>query len=277
MTAPSRRKLVAGNWKMNTTRASAVELAGAIAERVGAHRAGATGGVNSSGRGSECRDVEVLVCPPFPYLLPVSEVLRSSSVELGAQNVYFEPPGAFTGEVAVPMLVDVGCRYVLVGHSERRHVLGERNDLLRRKVAAAIAGGLDVIFCVGELLSEREANKTEAILDSQMEGGLAGLEESSLDHVTLAYEPVWAIGTGRTATPAQAEEAHLHLRNWLKTRYNSRRGEGMRILYGGSVKSDNARELMSQADVDGALVGGASLKADSFLAIVDAAAKMSVP
>jgi len=261
MTAPLRRKLVAGNWKMNTTRASAIELAREIAEHVGSHHT----------------DVEVLVCPPFPYLLPVSEAIRSSSVELGAQNVYYEPPGAFTGEIAVPMLVDVGCRYVIVGHSERRHVLGEQNDVLRRKVAAAIAGGLDVIFCVGELLSEREANRAEAVLDSQMEGGLAGLEESSLNHVTLAYEPVWAIGTGRTATPAQAEEAHLHLRNWLKTRYNSGRSEGMRILYGGSVKADNARELMSQADVDGALVGGASLKADSFLAIVDAAAKMSVP
>jgi len=276
MTAPSRRKLVAGNWKMNTTRASAVELARAIAEHVGAQHVGTKGGV-SPARGTEHADVEVLVCPPFPYLLPVRDAIRSSGVELGAQNVYHEPPGAFTGEIAVPMLVDVGCRYVIVGHSERRHVLGEQDDLLRRKVAAVIAGGLDVIFCVGELLSEREANRTEAVLDSQMEGGLAGLDESSLDHVTVAYEPVWAIGTGRTATPSQAEEAHLHLRNWLKTRYNSRRSEGMRILYGGSVKADNARELMSQADVDGALVGGASLKADSFLAIVDAAAKMSVP
>jgi triosephosphate isomerase (TIM) len=267
MTAPSRRKLVAGNWKMNATRTSAVELARAIADGVRAKHVGA----------KEPAEVEVLVCPPFPYLLPVGEAIRSSSVELGAQNAYFEPPGAFTGEIAVSMLVDVGCRYVLIGHSERRHVLGEQDDMLRRKVSAAIAGGLDAIFCVGELLAEREANRTEAILDSQMEGGLAGLEEAALDHVTVAYEPVWAIGTGRTASPAQAEEAHLHLRNWLKSRYNSRRGEGMRILYGGSVKSDNARELMSQADVDGALVGGASLKADSFLAIVDAAAKVSVP
>jgi len=258
MTAPLRRKLVAGNWKMNTTRAAAVELARAVC----------------AGLSADCRDVEVLVCPPFPYLLTVGEIVHASGVELGAQDVYFEPPGAFTGEVAVPMLVDTGCRYVILGHSERRHVLGERNEVVGRKVAAAIAGGLDVILCVGELLSEREANRTETVLDSQMEGGLAEIAESSLDHVTLAYEPVWAIGTGRTATPAQAEESHLHLRKWLQTRYNSRRSEGMRILYGGSVKADNALELMSQADIDGALVGGASLKADSFLAIVNAAAKV---
>jgi len=258
MTAPLRRKLVAGNWKMNTTRAAAVELARAVC----------------AGLSADGRDVEVLVCPPFPYLLTVGEIVHASGVELGAQDVYFEPPGAFTGEVAVPMLVDTGCRYVILGHSERRHVLGERNEVVGRKVAAAIAGGLDVILCVGELLSEREANRTETVLDSQMEGGLAEIAESSLDHVTVAYEPVWAIGTGRTATPAQAEESHLHLRKWLQTRYNSRRSEGMRILYGGSVKADNALELMSQADIDGALVGGASLKADSFLAIVNAAAKV---
>jgi triosephosphate isomerase len=258
MSPPQRRKLVAGNWKMNTTRASGVELARAVAAHVPADR----------------RDVEVLVCPPFPYLLPVGDAIRSSAVELGAQNVYFEPPGAFTGEVAVPMLVDAGCRYVIIGHSERRHVFGERDDLIGRKVAAAIAGGLEVILCVGELLSEREADRTKAVLDSHMAGGFSQIKEESLAYVTLAYEPVWAIGTGLTATPAQAEESHLHLRKWLETRYNSQRSEDMRILYGGSVKADNALELMSQADVDGALVGGASLKADSFLAIVDAAAKV---
>jgi triosephosphate isomerase (TIM) len=172
------------------------------------------------------------------------------------------------------MLVDVGCRYVIIGHSERRHVLGETNEMIRKKVAAAIAGGLDVILCVGELLAQREAKKTTAVLDSQMEGGLGGIEESALDRVTIAYEPVWAIGTGVTATPGQAEEAHLHLRNWIGNRYNPRRREITRILYGGSVKPDNALELMSQPDVDGALVGGASLKADTFLAIVEAAAKV---
>ena len=172
------------------------------------------------------------------------------------------------------MLADCGCRYVIVGHSERRHVLGETSEQVGRKVVAALAGGLEVILCVGELLDEREANRTQAVLDAQMQGGLAHVEAGSLDHVTMAYEPVWAIGTGRTATPAQAQETHLHLRKWLAARYNSGHSEGMRILYGGSVKADNALELMSQADVDGALVGGASLKADSFLAIVEAAAKV---
>src|SRR5580704_1406742 len=218
MTASPRRKFVAGNWKMNTTRAGAVELARAVAAHMPAGR----------------RDVEVLVCPPFPYLLPVGEALRSSAVELGAQNVYYEPPGAFTGEVAVPMLVDTGCRYVILGHSERRHVLGETDEVIGRKVAAAIAGGLDVILCVGELLAQREADRTKAVLDSHMEGGLAQIKEEALDHIVIAYEPVWAIGTGRTATPAQAQESHLHLRKWAESRYNSRRSTRLRILYGGS-------------------------------------------
>jgi len=243
---------------MNTTRATAVELAGGLARAFPSDR----------------REVEVLVCPPFPYLLPVRDALAGSAIALGAQDVYFEPPGAFTGEVSVSMLLDVGCRYVIVGHSERRHVLGETNDVIRRKTAAAIAGGLHVILCVGELLSEREADKTTAVLDSQMQAGLEGLDEKALDQLTIAYEPVWAIGTGRTATPAQAEEMHLHLRNWLATRYNSPRAARTRILYGGSVKPDNALELMSQPDVDGALVGGACLKADSCAAIVEAAAKV---
>jgi triosephosphate isomerase (TIM) len=268
MSGSSRRKLVAGNWKMNTTRAGGIELARAIAAKVpSAKKASA----KSAG---DTDDVEVLVCPPFPYLLSVGEAIQGSGVELGGQDVYFEPPGAYTGEVAVPMLLDVGCRYVILGHSERRHVLHERDHVIGQKVAAAIAGGLEVILCVGELLSEREANETHRVLDSHLEGGLAQITEEALEHVTIAYEPVWAIGTGKTASPAQAQECHLHLRKWLERRYNSRRSEGMRILYGGSVKADNALELMSQADVDGALVGGASLKADSFLAIVEAAAKV---
>ena len=216
----------------------------------------------------------MLICPPFPYLLPVGEVISTQRGQTRRQNVYFEPPGAFTGEIAVPMLVDVGCRYVILGHSERRHVLGETDDLIGRKVAAAIAGGLDVILCVGEMLAEREADRTHVVLDKHLEGGLSQIKEEDLAHIVVAYEPVWAIGTGRTATPAQAQECHLHLRKWVESRYNSRRSMELRILYGGSVKADNALELMSQPDVDGALVGGASLKADSFLAIVEAAAKV---
>jgi triosephosphate isomerase len=162
---------------------------------------------------------------------------------------------------------------VIIGHSERRHLLGETDDNVRKKTAAAIAGGLDVILCVGELLAQRQAGQTESVLDAQLDGGLAGLDASRLARVTIAYEPVWAIGTGLTASPAQAEAAHLHLRNRLADRYNSQAAEETRILYGGSVKPDNAFELLSQPNVDGALVGGASLKADSFLSIVDAAAR----
>ncbi|MEX2288538.1 MAG: triose-phosphate isomerase [Planctomycetaceae bacterium] len=254
-----RRYLVAGNWKMNTTLASARAWARALAAGVPRKR----------------EAVEVLACPPFPYLLPVAEAIAGSGVVLGAQNAYHEPPGAFTGETAVEMLLDVGCQYVILGHSERRHVLEEDDDLINRKVHAAVKKGLKVILCVGELLSEREAGKTESVLDRQMERGLAGIDAGSLALLVVAYEPVWAIGTGVNATPAQAESAHAHLRNWLLGRYNADVAEGMRILYGGSVKADNAAELLAQPNVNGALVGGASLKTESFLPIVDAAVRLA--
>jgi triosephosphate isomerase (TIM) len=251
----SRRKLVAGNWKMNTTRDSAVELARAVTEVVAA----------------ETGHVEVLLCPPYPYLCAVASAIEGTDVELGAQDVCYEPPGAFTGEVAVNMLVDVGCRYVIIGHSERRHIFGETDSTLQKKVAAAIAGRLDVIFCVGEHLAEREANQTETMLNTQLSGGLAGLSETALEHLVVAYEPVWAIGTGRTATPQQAQDVHVYLRKWLADRYNPRRAQEMRILYGGSVNSKNALELLSEPDIDGALVGGASLKVETFRPIIEAA------
>jgi triosephosphate isomerase len=259
MSEPSRRKLVAGNWKMNTTRASAVELARGIAQIVS----------------RETSPVDVLVCPPFPYLGAVATELEGSTVQLGAQNVYCEPPGAFTGEVAIDMLADVGCRFVIVGHSERRHIFGETNALLQRKVTAAIAGGLEVILCVGEQLADRQAQQTEAVLDSQMAGGLAGLEEPASAHLTIAYEPCWAIGTGQTATRQQVEDVHLYLRKWLAARYNPRRAQSTRILYGGSVNAKNALELLSLSDVDGALVGGASLKVATFRPIIEAASAAS--
>jgi triosephosphate isomerase len=254
MSEPSRRKLVAGNWKMNTTRESAHELAQGIAQIVPPNF-----------------PVDVLLCPPFPYLCAVGGSIRGSAVQLGAQNVCCEPPGAFTGEVAAGMLTDVGCRFVIVGHSERRHIFGETNGLLQRKVATAIAGGLEVILCVGEHLADREANQTEAVLDSQMAGGLTGLEEPAVGQLTIAYEPCWAIGTGRTATREQVEEVHLYLRKWLAARYNPRRAQSTRILYGGSVNAKNALELLSLSDVDGALVGGASLKVETFRPIIEAA------
>jgi triosephosphate isomerase (TIM) len=201
----------------------------------------------------------------------VADVVKGTSVELGAQNVWHEPPGAFTGEVAVNMLLDVGCRYVIVGHSERRQHCSETDSVLQKKVVASIAGGLEVIFCVGEHLSDRESNHTEKVLDAQMSGGLAGLPETALEHLVIAYEPVWAIGTGRTATEEQAQEVHVYLRKWLANRYNPRRAQGMRILYGGSVNPKNALGLLSEPDIDGALVGGASLKVDTFRPIIEAA------
>ncbi len=254
-----RRYLVAGNWKMNSTLESARALAKALSSRFTQDETG----------------FEVLVCPPYPYLVPVGEILRDSAVGLGAQNCYFEPPGAFTGEVAVPMLKDVGCRYVILGHSERRHVLGETDQLINKKVRAALEGELAVILCVGELLSERASGMTDRVLDTQMAGGLAGVVDAHLEHLVIAYEPVWAIGTGMTASTEQAQAAHAHLRKWLTDRYNAHVASRMRILYGGSVKGDNAEALLRQPDVDGALVGGASLKPETFLPIVEAAARLT--
>lgn len=254
-----RRFLVAGNWKMNTNRATGEELASALAANAPSAEDG----------------VEVLVCPPYPYLVPIADKTASSAVNLGAQDVYFEASGAFTGEVAVDMLTDVGCSHVLVGHSERRHVMGETDEIINKKVRAGLAGGLTVVLCVGELLSDREAGNTESVLDAQMEGGLADISEADAKNVVIAYEPVWAIGTGVTASPEQAESAHEHLRKWVANRYTAAFSEQIQILYGGSVKPDNAEVLMGQPNVDGALVGGASLKPDLFIPIIDAARKLS--
>ncbi|HEY2250745.1 MAG TPA: triose-phosphate isomerase [Planctomycetaceae bacterium] len=250
-----RRLFVAGNWKMNTLGPSAVELAAALAKAVPA----------------PLPAVEVAICPPFPYLAAVATAIAGSGVELGAQNVWHEKPGAYTGEVAVEMLVDLRCRWVIIGHSERRQILGETDEIISKKTLAALAKGLSVILCVGETLAQRQAGETERVLDSQMQGSLAGVAEQAFGKIVVAYEPVWAIGTGVTATTEQAESAHLHLRKWLGTRYNSSIAAAMRILYGGSVKAQNALALMEQPDVDGALVGGASLKVDDFLPIVRAA------
>ncbi len=254
-----RRPLLAGNWKMNTTGASATELATSLAAQL----------VN------ETDSVDVVICPPFPYLAAVGSAISENRIEVGAQDSYFETPGAFTGEVANEMLVDVGCKWVILGHSERRHVLGETDELINKKVAAALEQGLKVILCVGELLSEREDEQTEAVLDRQMQGSLTGISAESVQDLVVAYEPVWAIGTGKTATKEQAESAHHHLRKWLTSRYNPDVADATRILYGGSVKPDNALALMNQPNVDGALVGGASLKADSFIGIIRAGVEAS--
>jgi triosephosphate isomerase (TIM) len=249
-----RRSFVAGNWKMFTTAAPARELAQAVV------------------RGLQDEDrVTVALCPPFPYLAAVADVVRGSRVLLGAQNLYPEKEGAFTGEVSPTMLLDVGCRYAIVGHSERRHKLGETNAFINRKVRLGIAMGLDVILCVGETLEEREANRTEHVLHTQLTGSLAELSSDQLAHLVIAYEPVWAIGTGRNAAPEQAQAAHAFLRREVASQFGQERATALVIQYGGSVKPDNARALLSQPDVDGALVGGASLQAESFLAIVRAA------
>lgn len=256
-----RRPFIAGNWKMNLLRSSAVELARQVAARV-----------------EKDRSVDVAVCPPYVYLDPVREALAGSAVRLGAQNVHEAAEGAYTGEVSTGMLLDVGCRYVILGHSERRHLLGETDDLINRKLLAVLAAGdeparLTPIVCVGELLEEREAGRTEEIVGRQIEGSLAGVDSEQAARLVIAYEPVWAIGTGKVATPEQAEEVHNHLRKLVEKRYTAEVAQVVPILYGGSVKPDNAAQLLSQPNVDGGLIGGASLKADDFLAIVDAAAR----
>ena len=246
-----RRPLVAGNWKMNTTAASGRALIAEIAEAA-----------------RKAEGVDVLVAPPSVYLSAIKEA-AGDAVHVAAQNVYFEDDGAFTGELSVAMLEDIGCDAVLIGHSERRHVLGETDAMLNKKVHKSLAGGLPVILCVGELLDERKSGSTNAVLDQQMTDALDGVE--SVEHITIAYEPVWAIGTGETATPDQAEEAHKHLREWVAAKYGQEAADRVRILYGGSVKPANAAELIGQPNVDGALVGGASLKADQFVPIIQAA------
>jgi triosephosphate isomerase len=246
-----RTKFIAGNWKMFTTAKTGRELAAAVVKG----SAGWTG-------------VRTAVCPPFPYLNVVGEVVRGSAVALGAQNVYPAEEGAFTGEVSPTMLKDVGCRYVIVGHSERRHVLGETDPLISSKVQVALANGLDVILCVGETLFQRKSGQTEAVLDTQLTGGLRGVNADQADRLTIAYEPVWAIGTGVNATPDQAQESHTFIRRRCAHLLGPEISANLTIQYGGSVKPENAATLLAQTDVDGFLVGGASLKAESFLAIV---------
>jgi triosephosphate isomerase (TIM) len=251
-----RKKFIAGNWKMNTTWDGGPALAGTIAIAI-----------------DKTTDVEVVVCPPFVYLEAVREAIADSSVGLGAQNCYHEAKGAFTGEISPQMLVDIGCQYVILGHSERRAIFEETNQAINKKVQAALAVGLTPILCVGETLAERQANRTSAVVREQMEGSLAGLSAEQMLKMVIAYEPVWAIGTGVVATPEQAEEVHADLRKLLETRYNSEVASSVRIQYGGSVNAENAASLLGQPNIDGALVGGASLKADGFLAIVAAAGR----
>lgn len=250
-----RKPCVGGNWKMNLHQQQVTaliqQLAGAIS-------------------GDE---VEVIVCPAFPYLASAAKLLKenNTSIKLGAQDAYFQPNGAYTGEVSLSMLKDVGTQTVLTGHSERRHVLGESDTLINDKTLAALDAGLQVILCVGETLEQREAGKTDAINAGQLSFGLAGVTAAQMKNLVIAYEPVWAIGTGKTATPADAQNAHAAIRDHLAAMFDHTIAEATRIQYGGSVKPGNAAELFSQKDIDGGLIGGASLKADDFAAIINAA------
>ncbi len=247
-----RRPLIAGNWKMHKSLAEARELVNGIRE-------GLTGELG----------VDALICPPFPWLLPMVKAVDNSPIMLGAQNAHEADHGAFTGEVSVSMLAGAGCTHVIIGHSERRHVFGETEPTLAKKVRAVVAGGLRVIYCVGETLEQREAGQTQPVVERQIVEVIDS--EIPAERLIIAYEPVWAIGTGRNATPEQAQEVHVFIRSKLAEIYGRATADGTLILYGGSVKPANAESLLTQPDVDGALVGGACLVAADFLAIMAAA------
>ncbi len=251
-----RKPFVAGNWKMNLSKAQAVALASALAAKAGTFG-----------------NAEVGIIPAFVHLDAVAAAIQGSAIGLGAQDAYFENNGAFTGEISTAMLSDLGVKYVLVGHSERRHVLGESDSLCNKKLHAIITAGLTCILCIGEKLEERKANQTFNVCQRQLVEGLKGLDKSKAPQLVIAYEPVWAIGTGLTATKEQAQEVHAFVRGELAKIFDAPTAASLRIQYGGSVKASNAAELLGQPDVDGALVGGAALKAEEFLGIISAAAR----
>lgn len=243
--------VIAGNWKMHKTIEEARALARAIRD--------------GSGGTSHCA---IVVAPPFTSLDAVAGEIKGSSIQLAGQNVHWEPKGAFTGEISIPMLEDTGCAMVIIGHSERRQFFGETDETVNRRVKAVVSSSLKAIMCIGETLAEREAGRVHDVITQQLAGGLAGLTHDALSHIILAYEPVWAIGTGRTASPEIAQEVHKAIRDWLSRQYGNEAAQEVRILYGGSVKPDNVSVLMRQPDIDGALVGGACLEAESFLRII---------
>ncbi len=247
-----RKPFIAGNWKMYCTKPEATKLASGLAASIGS-----------------LEEIDVALCPPYTALETVHNVIAGTRLRLGAQDLAWEKEGAFTGEVSALMLIDVGCEFVIIGHSERRQFFGETDQSVNRKLKAAISGGLDPIMCVGETLPERESGSTLDVIRRQLDGGLTGI---ACEKLTIAYEPVWAIGTGRVATPEQAQDVHAFIRGWLNHAYGPAAG-GIRIQYGGSVKPDNVAGLMVQPDIDGALVGGASLKIESFSDIVRGSTK----
>jgi triosephosphate isomerase (TIM) len=246
-----RRPIIVGNWKMHKTTAEAVALVQALKALV-----------------AGLQDVDIGVAPPFTALSAVAEALRGSTIFMVAQNMHWEPHGAYTGEIAAGMLSDVGCTRVIIGHSERRQYFAETDATVNQKLRAALNAQLDPILCVGETLAQREANATFGVLEQQIHQGLAEISAEGMSRVVIAYEPIWAIGTGKTATPAQAQEVHAFIRGLLGTLYGKALADQVRIQYGGSVNAGNIQTLMTQSDVDGALVGGASLEASSFAQIV---------
>lgn len=249
-----RKKIIAGNWKMNKLTGEAVTLALAVRNSL-----------------ANCSDIEVILCPTFTALKSVGDILAGTQIKLGAQNMHWETEGAFTGEISSSMIKDVGGQYVILGHSERRQFFHETDVIVNRKAKAALVAGLIPIVCVGETLEQREGNQTDDVVATQVTKSLAGLDESAFRRVVVAYEPVWAIGTGRTATPAQAQDVHALIRQVLAKVCNPGAAQAVRIQYGGSVKPSNAKELFSQPDIDGGLIGGAALDAPSFVDIVKAA------
>ena len=246
-----RKPLMAGNWKMYKTVPEAVELANGLKKNL-----------------ADVKDREALVCVPFTDLQAVAQALKNSNIAYGAQNMHWESKGAFTGEISPVMLKDAGCKYVIVGHSERRQYFGETDETVNKKMKAAFAAGIVPIVCIGETLQEREKNITFQVIEKQVTGGLEGLTPDQAKTIVIAYEPVWAIGTGKTATPQQAEEVHSSIRKLYGQLYGAGAADAVRILYGGSMKPDNVSELMKQPDIDGGLVGGASLEIESFTKIV---------
>ena len=247
----SRTPLIAGNWKMYKTCSEAVNAAERLAGMI-----------------PEGLNVEVMIAPAYTALFPVADVLRGSIITLGAQNLYWEAEGAYTGEVSAAMLKSAGCSHVIIGHSERRQFFGETDESVNRKIRAAVDASLIPVLCIGETEAQRDAGETFAVLDKQVQMGLEGFSLADLENLIVAYEPVWAIGTGKTASSAQAQEAHQYVRGIIEKLFGEPLSGGLRILYGGSVKPANVRELMDQPDVDGALVGGASLDPDTFIQIV---------
>lgn len=249
-----RRKIIAGNWKMNNDLNATQNLISNLAKSL-----------NNS------ENCDIIICPPFTSLSKANSQIKNTAIKLGAQNMYFENEGAYTGEISAQMLKSVGCEFVILGHSERRAIFNESDSLINKKIKKAISSGLKPIFCVGESLEQREKGVTKDIIKTQVTEGLKDISTEEIKTLIIAYEPVWAIGTGKNATPEQAQEVHEFIRSLIKEKYSDGAAENMIIQYGGSVKPDNAKDLLSQQDIDGALVGGASLKADSFLGIIRAA------